>query len=106
MYKLGIKLLLVVSIMFSFLIPGSSRAIGNIYYVSITGSDSGLCTRTQPWKTIGKGVSGLNPGDTLYLRSGTYLQSSKLSVSRSGTALPGWYCTVTPYEIFCWMPTP
>ena len=31
-------------------------------------------------------MSGLQPGDTLYVRSGTYLQTGTLSISRSGTS--------------------
>lgn len=44
----------------------------NTYFVSGSGSNSGSGTLTQPWQTIAYGVSMLQPGDTLYVRQGTY----------------------------------
>jgi parallel beta-helix repeat protein len=64
----------------------SAGAAGNTYYVSTTGSDSNSGTQSAPFKTLAKGVSILNAGDTLYVRSGTYLQTGSLNISRSGTS--------------------
>jgi parallel beta-helix repeat protein len=56
-------------------------SIGNIpaeaatYYVATTGNDSNSGTLSQPFRTIIKGVSVLKPGDTTYVRAGTYNES-------------------------------
>jgi hypothetical protein len=43
------------------------------YYVSTTGSDSNLGTASSlSWRTIGKANSVVQPGDTVYVRAGTY----------------------------------
>src|SRR5579859_6230858 len=47
-------------------------AQGNSYYVSTSGSDTNPGTLSSPFKTIAKGVSAVNAGDTLYIVSGTY----------------------------------
>lgn len=57
------------------------------YFVSSTGSDSNAGNQNAPFKTLGKGVSVLVPGDSLAIRGGTYAESlnnvvpSGLSVS-------------------------
>src|SRR4051812_29966235 len=56
------------------------------YYVATTGSDSNPGTLAAPWKSINKGVDRYNPGDTLYLRGGTYNLTSGIYFYRSGTA--------------------
>jgi parallel beta-helix repeat protein len=67
--------------------PGAGQASSrNTYYVSTAGSDTNPGTLAAPFGTIQKGASVLNPGDTLYLRSGTYLQTGSLNISRSGTS--------------------
>src|SRR5439155_3786087 len=52
----------------------SSVAVGATYYVSLTGSDSNPGSLSQPFATINHGVSVLRPGDTLYIRAGTYAE--------------------------------
>ena len=49
------------------------RADAATCYVSTTGSDSGSGTLASPFQTLGKGVSVLRPGDTLYARAGIYV---------------------------------
>jgi hypothetical protein len=41
-------------------------------YVSNTGADSNPGTLAQPFLTIARGTRELRPGDTLYIRAGTY----------------------------------
>jgi uncharacterized repeat protein (TIGR02543 family) len=51
------------------------------YYVSTTGNDSsGTGTISNPWKTITKGQSMLDAGDTLLVRGGTYYESVTITV--------------------------
>ena len=53
-------------------------------YVSVTGSNENPGTLNSPWKTIRYGANQLKPGDTLYVRAGTY--SEVVLVASSGTA--------------------
>src|SRR5439155_9580334 len=52
----------------------SAVATGAKFYVSLIGSDSNLGTLSQPFATIKHGASLLKPGDTLYIRAGTYAE--------------------------------
>jgi parallel beta-helix repeat protein len=42
------------------------------YYVATDGSDSNPGTEEQPFRTLAGGVRNLSPGDTVYVKSGTY----------------------------------
>ena len=42
------------------------------YYVATDGTDSNPGTEERPFETLGRGVRGLSPGDTLYVKNGTY----------------------------------
>jgi parallel beta-helix repeat protein len=45
------------------------------FYVATTGNDRDLGTEVRPFRSINKGVSILKPGDTLYVKTGTYEES-------------------------------
>ena len=49
-------------------------AFAESYYVDGTGGsdESGTGASDSPWQTIKKGLSGLEPGDTLIVRDGVY----------------------------------
>src|SRR5262245_1054959 len=47
-------------------------ATATTYYVATTGSDANPGSQSQPFRTIDRGVSALQAGDTLYIRGGTY----------------------------------
>ncbi len=53
-------------------------------YVSTTGDDGNSGTLEKPFKTIQKGVSMAKPGETVYIRGGTYHEV--VSVDNSGTS--------------------
>ena len=84
--------------------PVLVQTVGSLYYVSPTGSDSNLGTLTAPFLTINHGVRVLLPGDTLYIRGGTYAESLidviPSGVSWSGrvaiAAYPGETVTIQP----------
>jgi parallel beta-helix repeat protein len=68
------------------------------YYVDKTSSgctDTGPGDLSQPYCTIAKGTSRLQPGQTLYIGNGTYAEQVKVTVSGTAaapvtvTALPG-----------------
>lgn len=60
-----------------------SFAVGNTYYVAPTGADTNAGTIAAPFKTIDKGIAMAVPGDTVYVRAGTY---PAFNVNKSGTA--------------------
>lgn len=70
---------------FSFLIS-ASPALATTYYVSPTGSDSNPGTESQPLASISKAALKTKPGDTVYVRSGTYTQTVRIETKNSGTA--------------------
>jgi parallel beta-helix repeat protein len=53
----------------------AAPAEADFYYVAIHGSDSNPGTELQPFRTLNRGVKALKPGDTLFIKSGTYAES-------------------------------
>ncbi len=56
------------------------------YYVDAgnrVANDGNPGTEVRPWKTIGRGVQSLQPGDTLLIKAGTYRET--VNLRRSGT---------------------
>ena len=71
---------------------------GNAYYVAKTGSDSSPTgSISQPYLTIGKGLSVLTAGATLYVRAGTYTEN--LDPDDGGTAIPGGTSWANPVTV-------
>ena len=81
-----------VSLLLIFLWPAQSLAAVD-YYVAANGSDGNPGTQAEPWRTIGKANASLQPGDRVFIRSGTYSES--IAPSRSGS--PGQYITYQNY---------
>ncbi len=61
----------------------SFTAFGADYYVSSDGNDSNPGSLQASFKTIQKALDTTKPGDTVYIRGGTYKE--KLTVNTSGT---------------------
>src|SRR3990167_6681558 len=61
-----------------------SFGTGNTYYVATTGSDSNSGTSAAPFKTIQKAANTVVAGDTVKIKTGTYVE--KVTVSKSGTS--------------------
>ena len=79
------NLLLIVALLlswYSFPLPASD------YYVSPTGNDSNAGTLDSPWKTIQHAANSVSPGDTVFIRGGTY--SELLNISVSGSSSGGY----------------
>lgn len=55
-----------------------------VYYVSPDGFDSNPGTLSQPWRTIQRAAGQLAPGETVFIRDGTY--SEQITPEQSGTA--------------------
>lgn len=64
--------------------PPLAASRGTAYYVSPLGSDGASGSAGSPWRTIQKALNTLRPGETAFVRTGTYTES--LVASRSGTA--------------------
>ncbi len=75
------------------LLAGS--ASGADYYVSTAGSDTNSGTLAEPFATIQHAVDQMNPGDTCYIRGGTYRETVDLS-GVAGTS--GNPITLTAYQ--------
>jgi chitodextrinase len=85
---------------FSVLLLGTSSLVtatqAATYYVSPSGSDASSGTLAAPFATLQRAVNLVNPGDTIYMRGGTYLLSdSGVQTSRSGSN--GSYISVFNY---------
>jgi parallel beta-helix repeat protein len=64
-----------------------SEAEATNYYVAASnGNDGNRGTLQEPFKTLERGVSVLIPGDTLFVRGGTYLGSHNLADIPSGNS--------------------
>ena len=76
-----------------FFITGTNEAIAKEFFVAASnGKDSNPGTKDAPFLTLKTGVGVLLPGDTLFVRTGTYLGSSSLSNIPNGTS---WIAPVT-----------
>lgn len=65
-----------------------ARAEGHVYYVANSGSDSAAGTVDAPWRTIGRAARSVMPGDTVYVRGGTYGETIDINTSGSVAAGP------------------
>ncbi len=75
------------------LIVGISEAFAKDFFVAASnGNDGNRGTKDDPFSSLKKGVSVLSPGDTLFVRNGTYLGSSSLSRIPNGNS---WSAPVT-----------
>jgi len=54
------------------------------FFASTSGDDNNPGTLASPFKTISKGVTVLNPGDTLSLRTGVYNENVRLTPTPTG----------------------
>jgi parallel beta-helix repeat protein len=64
----------------------AQRSEANTYYVDANGRDSNPGTEAQPFRTLDRGAWALMPGDTLYVKNGTYTGSLLLFGIPSGTS--------------------
>jgi hypothetical protein len=60
------------------------ESTGATFYVATTGSDSAPGSAAAPWRTVGKALASLAPGQIAVVAGGTYNESLRLS--RGGTA--------------------
>jgi len=58
----------------SLMVSIASAAAAASYYVAPGGNDAGPGSEAEPWQTLAHAVGALAPGDTLFLRAGTYAE--------------------------------
>jgi hypothetical protein len=56
------------------------------WFVAPTGNDANPGTLAAPFATLNKAISVVQPGQTIFMRGGTYLPSSTIRITNSGTA--------------------
>jgi hypothetical protein len=54
-------------------------------FVSTTGSDASTGTYSQPYLTIQKAIAVAQPGDSIFVRAGTYSNNTSINIASSGT---------------------
>jgi len=57
---------------------------GRSWYVANNGSDYGSGTEPDPYLTIDKAVSMVQPGETIYIKGGNYNLVTPINISKSG----------------------
>jgi hypothetical protein len=67
-------------------LPVPIRVQAAEYHVATTGDDANAGTPEAPFRTLRKGISELGPGDTLYVKNGTYKGIIDYGAFRSGTS--------------------
>jgi hypothetical protein len=81
-------------------LAGAVTAEAATYYIATTGNDAHVCTTAQtittPKRTIKSGIECLKPGDTLYIRAGTYTERVDLQ-GPNKTGREGQYITIAGY---------
>ena len=66
------------------LLAGSTQAADR--FVSLTGKDTNIGTVNAPWRTIQKAANSAKPGDTVFVRGGTYKEKVQINVSGTASA--------------------
>ncbi|GAA4769777.1 right-handed parallel beta-helix repeat-containing protein [Microbacterium gilvum] len=65
--------------------PAQAAAAGAVYFISPTGDDAAAGTKSSPWASIERAQEAVGPGDTVYLRGGTYAYDDALRDCSSQT---------------------
>lgn len=67
---------------------GDDLGMGRQLFVSPEGDDAGTGELVHPWRTLDHAVEQLRPGDTLFLRGGTYRERSVAVRARGAPGAP------------------
>lgn len=76
------------------------------FYVAPSGSDSAAGSEAAPWGTLGNALLNTGPGDTVYLRQGTYAEAvemrgdpgNRFGHTMGGSATATWTLSAYPGE--------
>jgi PKD repeat protein len=78
-------------------VSDAQTTAGGNFYVSPIGDDSNSGSLSTPWKTITHAVLSTHPGDTIFLRGGTY-QETEIWIRDSRGGSPGNFKTIQNYN--------
>ncbi|MBM4033771.1 MAG: hypothetical protein FJ291_18590 [Planctomycetes bacterium] len=67
-------------------LAADQAALAATYCVAAKGDDSAAGTEAQPWKSLQKAASAVQPADTVRIKAGGYFVGPTWRVSRAGTA--------------------
>jgi hypothetical protein len=67
-------------------------------YVAASGDDANPGTIIQPFKTIAKAISEVTPGDTIYVRGGTYELTSTITITAAKSGAESRLITLTAFN--------
>ena len=62
--------------------PWHYKASGKVLWAAVAGNDANDGSPDKPFRTIGKAVEAVGPGDVIYVRAGSYVES--VLVNKSG----------------------
>jgi hypothetical protein len=80
-------------------IPAKTAGAGEKHYVSTTGSDKNNGSLSSPWATIKHAVGQSKPGDTIFVRGGTYGEGEVwLRTEYRHGGAPGNLLTIKAYQ--------
>ena len=89
LHKLSLPIIasLLLLTIYSLLLPPSAEATTQLttYHVALTGNDANDGSASTPFRTVKKGASVLQAGDTLIIHDGDYGQEFDIVLSHSGT---------------------
>jgi hypothetical protein len=66
--------------------PQLPQSTGGAFYVSPSGSDTNPGTSTRPWRSLQRAFDNVGPGQTVFLKGGTYPDWAELSSNGTPTA--------------------
>lgn len=66
------------------------------WYISPTGSDSAAGSLGAPFSTLNKAQSSASPGDTIYVRGGTYNYSAQMKLTKTGGS------AASPFKVYAY----
>jgi hypothetical protein len=72
--RTGTLALMVLALLLVSHMPSCSQSVSSAYYVAKSGSDANPGTEAQPFLTIARGLTVLEPGKTLYIKAGLYTE--------------------------------
>ncbi len=67
-------------------------------YVATDGDDANAGTFAQPFKTIAKAIAEVTPGDTIYVRGGTYALTSTITITAAKSGTESQLITLTAFK--------
>jgi parallel beta-helix repeat protein len=78
--------------------PPADPPADGAFYLATNGSDSNSGSKSSPWKSLYTSIKKLDPGDTLYVREGTYAFGGENIIATSGTSSNPITITAYPGE--------